>query len=148
MSMAGPRAGRSAPQALVRPMRRILVLGYAAALAVLALACLVGWLAAGGPGLWGAVLGVGVPVAFLSLTTVVALATARLDVGALGAVVLGSWLVKLVVLIAVLAVLRDRDFYSRPVFFWTFLAALVGYLVLEAVLVVRTRAPYVEPRHP
>jgi hypothetical protein len=137
-----------APQGLVLPMRRALFLGYVAAAVLLPVAGLVGWLVAGTPGLWGAVLGVAVPVVFLSVTGLVALATARMNVAALGATVLGSWVLKLVLLLAFLAVLRGATFYSRPVFFWAFLVSVAGYLMLEAAVVVRTRAPYVEPAGP
>lgn len=141
--MTAPLA--SAPTALVRPMRRALAVGYAASLAALVVAGGVSYAVAGTEGLWGAVLGIAVPVAFLSVTGLVALATARMGTSALGATVLGSWLVKLIVLIAFLAAIRDATFYDRKVFFVVFLVAIIGYLVLEAVVVVRTRVPYVEP---
>lgn len=137
-----------APRGVVLPMRRVALAGYLGALAVLPVAAALGWLVDGGAGVWGAVLGLAVPVGFLSVTVLVALGTARMAPTALGAAVLGSWLIKICLLIAVLAVLGGADFYSRGVFFATFLVGVAGYLAVEAVIVVRTRVPYVEPRPP
>ena len=57
---------------------------------------------------------------------------------------MGSWLVKIVVLIAMLAVLDGADFYSRGVFFGTLLITTFGYLGMEAWIVARTRVLYLE----
>ena len=57
---------------------------------------------------------------------------------------LGSWLIKMVLLIVVLVLLRNADFYSRPVLFVTLLVGTIGALVLEAVVVTRTQVPYTE----
>ena len=48
---------------------------------------------------------------------------------------LGSWLIKMVLLLVVLALLRDADFYSRPVLFICLLVGTIGALVLEALVV-------------
>jgi hypothetical protein len=78
------------------------------------------------------------------LASLVALLTAGMDATALGASVLGSWLVKMVLLLVVLALLRDADFYSRPVLFLSLLVGTIGTLVLEALVVTRTQVPYTE----
>jgi hypothetical protein len=134
-----------APVGLVVPMRRTLRLAALGAVVLVAVAVPVGWAIAGMPGVWGAVLGVTVPVVFLGITATVALVTARLSPSTLGAAVLGSWLLKIVVLIVVLVVLDGRDFYSRGVFFVVFLLGTAGFLLVEAFVVVRTKVPYVEP---
>ncbi len=134
-----------APTGLVVPMRRTLRFAALGAVVLLAIAVPVGWAVAGVPGVWGAVLGVAVPVLFLGITAVVALFTARLSPTTLGAAVLGSWLLKIALLIVVLVALDGRDFYDRGVFFVVFLVGTAGFLVVEALVVVRTRVPYVEP---
>jgi hypothetical protein len=126
-------------------MRRTLLLAAVGALVLLAVAVPIGWAVAGVPGVWGAVLGVLVPVLFLGITAAVALVTARLSTSTLGAAVLGSWLLKIAVLIVVLVALDGRDFYDRGVFFVVFLVGTAGFLVVEALVVVRTKVPYVEP---
>ncbi len=143
--MNAARAPQGAgPTALVVPMRRMLRAGAVAFAVGLPLSALVGLLVAGSAGAWGALIGMGLASGFFAMTVVVALVTASLDVTALGAAVLGSWLLKMVLLIAVLALLRGADFYSRPVLFVTLLVGTIGALVLEAVVVTRTRVPYTE----
>lgn len=137
--------GRGGPAAVVLPMRR--VLRRAAVIAAIALpaATLLGWLVAGVPGAWGAALGIAIAVGFLLVTVATALATAGWGVSVLGFAVLGSWLVKVLLLMGVLAVLRDLEFYSRPVLLVSLLVGAVGTLLVEAVVATRTRVPYVEP---
>jgi hypothetical protein len=126
-------------------MRRVLRAGALAAALALPLSVLVGYLAAGVPGAWGALIGMGLALAFLAVTVVVALATARTGPTTLGIWVLVSWLAKIIILIGALALLRDADFYSRPALFAALLLGTAGTLILESVVVVRTRVPYVEP---
>jgi ABC-type transport system involved in cytochrome c biogenesis permease component len=87
----------------------------------------------------------GLAVAFFGITVVLALATARMAPTQLGLWVLGSWLAKMVLIIAVLALLRDQDFYSRPALFLALLVGTAGSLLLEARIVATTKVPYVEP---
>lgn len=132
------------PTALVVPMRRVLRVGTLAFGLALPLSIFLGYLVAGPAGVWGAAIGMGLAAGFFAITVGVALVTASLDVTALGATVLGSWLIKIVVLIVVLALLRDADFYSRPVLFVALLVGTMGALVLEAVVATRTQVPYTE----
>ena len=144
-----PEGGRRrGPTALVTPMRRVLRIGLIASLVALPIAVLIGYLVAGASGAWGAAIGMGIAVAFFTITVGVALVTAGMDATALGASVLGSWLVKMVLLLVVLALLRDADFYSRPVLFVSLLVGTIGTLVLEALVVTRTQVPYTESPSP
>lgn len=146
MTDTPPRsAPRRGPTALVTPMRRVLRVGLIASLVALPVAVLIGYLVAGAAGAWGAAIGMGIAVGFFTITVGVALATAGMDATALGASVLGSWLVKMILLIVVLVLLRDADFYSRPVLFVSLLVGTVGTLVIEALVVTRTQVPYTEP---
>jgi hypothetical protein len=137
-----PAAG---PTALVAPMRRILRVGGIAAAVALPVSALLGFLADGAAGAWGALIGMGLAVAFFAVTIGVALVTARMDPTRLGIWVLGSWLVKMLLLVVVLALLRDAEFYSRPALFVALLVGTAGSLLLEARIVTTTRVPYVEP---
>jgi hypothetical protein len=138
------RSRRRGPTALVTPMRRVLRIGLIAFLVALPVAVLIGYLVAGAAGAWGAAIGMGIAVGFFTITVGVALGTAAMDATGLGASVLGSWLIKMVLLLVVLAVLRDADFYSRPVLFISLLIGTIGALVLEALVVTRTQVPYTE----
>jgi hypothetical protein len=136
---------RPGPDALVVPMHRVLRAGTIAAVIALPVSALLGYLLGGTAGAWGALIGMGIAVAFFAVTVAVALLTAGMDATRLGVWVLGSWLIKLILLIVVLALLRGEDFYSRPALFMGLLVGTVGSLVLESRIVATTRVPYVEP---
>ena len=104
----------------------------------------IGYLASGESGVWGALLASVLAGSFFAVTGVVAALTSNLDVQYLGFAVLGSWLLKIVVLLGALFWLRGQDFYDRPIFFITLLLETVVLLVLEAYLVTRAPVPYVE----
>lgn len=127
------------------PMTAVLRWGTLGSIVALVTAAVIGYWVAGSEGLWGAVLGIAIPVVFYSITVVVAVVTVRVRPEIFGAAILGSWIVKIAVLIGVLAALSNADFYSRGAFFVAFVVGTVGYLVAEAVIVVRTRVPYLEP---
>ena len=124
-----------------RALRDVLIL--LAALAVLGVG--VGALAAGRPGVWGALVGVGLALVFSGTTIVSMLVTSRASAARLAAVVLGAWLGKVLVVIVVLAFIQDRDFYDRPVLAVVLLVGVVGSAVLDYRAVSRGRVPYVEP---
>lgn len=130
------------------PMTAVLKYGSAGSLAALVLAAGLGWLVDGSAGLWGGILGIAIPVGFFSITVIVALLTLRVRPEIFGAAILGSWILKLIALIAVLALLSNADFYNKTVFFIAFLVGTIGYLVGEAVIVMKTRVPYIEPETP
>jgi hypothetical protein len=135
-----------AADAAQEPLQRALrvgALGFAAALPVVAL---VGWLVDGSAGLLGAVIGLAVPAVFFGMTAAVARLTRNMSPGAMGAVVMASWLAKLIALIVVLVLADQSSAWSRPVFGVVFLLATAGWLALEAWIVVRARQPYVQPR--
>lgn len=129
----------------LQPLRRTLRVGALGLLLLTPLAALIGWVVDGSAGLAGALIGVVVPGVFFGLTAVTALVTLRLSPGALGAVVLGSWVVKLVLLIIVFSLLNQWDGWSRPVFAVTFVVCVIASLALEALMVIRTQQPYVQP---
>ncbi|GAA4724212.1 hypothetical protein APR04_003641 [Promicromonospora umidemergens] len=132
----------AAEQAMLRAALRdglILV----AALAVLG--SLVGFLVSGVPGLWGGLIGAAIAAFFCGTTVWSMLYTVGKGATAMGAVVMGTWLAKMVVLIAVLLVLTRFDFYDRVVLFVVLLLGAVGAALLDYRAVQNGRVPYVEP---
>lgn len=135
---------QAAPESLLKPMRAFLRLGLVVGALGLPLAMGIGYLLAGMPGLWGGLMGFGISFVFFTITAVLAVATARLQPQWLGLAVMGSWLIKIIALIVILAVIRDLDFYDPAVFFGALLVTTFGYLGLEAWIVSRTRVLYLE----
>lgn len=136
---------RRAPESLLRPMRAVLRASALIALVAIPVSAGIGFLIDGSAGLWGALLGLAMPLLFFSITAVVAVATARLRPDALGVAVLASWLLKIIVLIAFLAIISGQDFYNKGILFGFLLLGTIGYLVMEAAIVTRTKVLYVEP---
>lgn len=119
--------------------------GLLALVLLVPVAALVGLLVDGGEGATAALLGMTVPVVVLLITWGAAEVGASRSPSTFAALLMGSYLVKLVAVIALLAVL-DRAELANPVV--TGVSAIVGLmvaLVVEALVVLRTRAPYVEP---
>jgi hypothetical protein len=100
----------------------------------------------GAAGFWGSAMGAIVAGAFFAVTAAVAIKTSKLSPDQLGFVILGSWLLKIVILMGVLAWLRTEDFYSRPFFFAVLLIQTIVLLILEAAILTRAKVPYVEPK--
>lgn len=127
---------------LRRALRDMLVL--VAVLAVVGV--LVGALVAGLPGVWGAAIGVVVALVFSGTTVLSMLRTADAPAATTAAVILGAWLVKMILLVALFAVLRPMDFYDRNVLVVVVLVGVLGSVYLDYRAVTRGRVPYVEPR--
>lgn len=130
----------------LRTMFRTVLRQMAVLLAVLGVgSCVVGYLVAGTPGLWGGVLGTAL-VAFFTLTTaVVMVATADRPLYVASAALVGSWLAKVVVVFVVLLIVRGRDFYDPVVFFVTLVLAILGSMAIEMSAALKARVPNVDP---
>lgn len=126
------------------PMQRVLRAGSVGAAVYVPAATALGFVIGGQEGAYGAGIGALVAAGFFGVTVVVALVTSKMSPTVLGAVVLGSWLVKMVALIAILAALRSADFYDRTTFGLALLVGTVVALCLEAWVVAKTRVPYTE----
>ena len=119
--------------------------GLLALAAFVPLAALVGLLVDARAGALGALLGCLVPASVLLLTWGAAELGARRSAQAFAALLLGSYLVKLIVVLALLALLRGLDGPNAVAAGLAAIAGLCVALVVEALVVSRTRAPYVEP---
>jgi hypothetical protein len=119
--------------------------GLFASLGLVPVAALVGVLAAGERGALGAALGCLVPAAVLLLTWGAAELGAKRSAQAFAGLLMGSYLVKLVVVGLLLALLRDVDGADRTALGISAVVGLLLALVVEAKVITSTRAPYVEP---
>lgn len=109
------------------------------------LGSLVGLLVAGVPGLWGGLIGAAIAAFFCGTTVWSMLYTVGKGATTMGAVVMGTWIAKMVVLVAVLLVLTRFDFYDRVVLFVVLLLGAVGSALLDYRAVKNGRITYVEP---
>lgn len=131
--------GLSANQTFARVLRYTGLL----AIALLVLGGVIGFLVAGTNGLWSAVCAAAVAVIFSAITVVSMITAIRYSLNAFFAIVMGSWLVKFVAFVIVLLVLREAPFIDPIVFFITLVVALIGTAIIDAIVVTRSRVPYV-----
>ena len=134
---ARPSAAAEVFRTALRSMLRLLVL-------LLVVGGAAGWFTRGLPGVWGALIGVGITLVFSGTTVVAMLRTAEATATTTAAVVMGSWLAKMIVVIVVLAVIRDQTFYDRAVLAAVLAVGVVGSALLDYRAVLRGRVPYVE----
>lgn len=121
---------------------RITVIGIAA-LAVLAVP--VGLLVAGGPGLVAALVGVGV-AALSGVTTQVAMVIGHdREPHIMAAIVGGSWLAKMVIIVIALLVLDGIEGFHKALFAGFMLVGVIGTLAIDMWVMRAARVPYVEP---
>jgi hypothetical protein len=138
-----PHTPRSAAEQAV--LRTALRDGLILVAALAVLGSLVGLLVDGLPGLWGGLIGAAIAAFFCGTTVWSMLYTVGKGATMMGAVVMGSWLAKMVVLIVVLVVLTQFDFYNRVVLFVVLLVGAVGSALLDYRAVKNGRITYVEP---
>ncbi|MPV38123.1 hypothetical protein [Georgenia subflava] len=105
----------------------------------------VGYLVAGLPGVWGALMGAAIAALFTLGTVITMMRTADRPVHVMSAAMVGGWIVKMILLFAVLLIVRDRDFYSPGVFFVVLALAILGSLAIEFRAILTARIPTVEP---
>lgn len=128
-----------------RPLQRALKLGLIALLVVTVISLATWGALRDLPGLWGALLGAGIGGSFMLLTVISVLATSRTSPSTTAAVVLGSWLLKIVVFLAIYIGIRDLYFYDHVALFVTVVAALICVLASEMWGIITTNVTYVVP---
>lgn len=136
----------TAPRATPVDARKILteVLKYTGLLAV-AIAVVgggLGYLFAGTDGLISALIGTALAVLFASITAASIIGAMRFDIAAFFGIVMGAWLLKIVVFIVILALLRDAPFVHTMVLFLTVIAGAVGTMLIDVIVVFRSRLGY------
>jgi hypothetical protein len=101
----------------------------------------IGQATAGRPGLLGALAGAGLTVLFCASTALVMGLTRDKPLAVQSAWLVGSWLAKMVLLMAAFAVMGRGEWYSRPAFGVSVLVGVLGSLALDARVVLKSRVP-------
>ena len=124
---------------------RVLRLGALLVAGVAAVVGLIGLLAASVAGLVSALIGAAMALVFVSLTAITVRLGSKLSLAGFFGVVLGGWLVKLIGFIVLVLALKGASFIVGWVLFVSIVAAVIGSLILDAVLVLRSRIPTIQP---
>ncbi len=136
------------------PVLRATLIWSALVTAILAVVgAVVGFIAAGAPGLFSALAGIVLAALFLGITGASILIANRwfgdpLYVPVFFGIVLGGWLLKLVVFIVVLVVLRGQSWIEPTVFFVAIVAGVVASLIIDVAVLTRMRVPAVSVELP
>ncbi|MGW0248978.1 hypothetical protein ACWDYH_20325 [Nocardia goodfellowii] len=125
------------------PLRSALRYGLIGLVVLVVLAVSIATATAGMPGLWGALIGAAIGGGFILTTAAVVLFGAKLPPSTAGLIVLVSWVGKLLVVLLVVALLQQFDFYNRMALFLTVVGALLIVLGAETYGVLRQKVPYV-----
>ncbi|KAF2415295.1 hypothetical protein B1729_00130 [Microbacterium sp. B35-04] len=131
------------------PILRTVLVWSASVTAVLAVVgAIVGFLVAGTTGLWSALAGVLVAAVFLGITGASILIANRwygneLYVPIFFGIVMGGWILKFVVFIAILFILRGQPWIEPGVFFVALVVSVLASLAIDVVVMLRMRVPHV-----
>ena len=143
-SGAEVRQQEVAPETGDSALRAALRYGVAGLIALVVVAAVLGSVTAGAAGLWGALIGALIGGFFILATAALVLFSARLDSGVQGMVMLGGWVGKLLVVMIVVAVLKQFEFYNPWTLFLTVVGALLIVLGAETYGLLRQRVPAVQ----
>ncbi|GAA1426283.1 hypothetical protein [Agrococcus citreus] len=130
-------------------MQRILLWGGILAAAVAVVGGVIGWFLAQGAGVASALVGTALAIVFCMLTGASILLAFKASKGVMisGAffgIVLGGWLLKFVLFIVLVFVLADQDWLHRGVVFGSLVAAVIGSLVIDCVVIATSRQPTID----
>ena len=151
--MTSPQTSPHDSQAPAQPtsipvLRRILVYGGWLALGIAVVGAVLGGIFAGGIGVVSALIGTAMAVVFMGITAGSILLANRFAgresaIGAFFGIVMGGWLLKFVVFLVLMFLLRDQPWISPVVLFLSIIAGVIGSLVVDAVVVMKSRMSYV-----
>jgi hypothetical protein len=124
-------------------LKRTLFFGFLFAVAIAVVGGLIGFLVAGPIAAWSAVIGAAMAGVFLGITAASILWAVRYDIVGFFAIVLGAWLLKFVAFIVAAIALRDQPWINPTALFLSLIAGVISSLVVDVVVVMKTRIPYV-----
>ncbi|MCX7521169.1 hypothetical protein OSC27_02625 [Microbacterium sp. STN6] len=128
-------------------LTRILKYGGMLAAAIVVVGAILGYIFVGWPGVTSALIGTAMAVVFLSITAISILlgnrfAGSDLFVGAFFGIVLGSWFVKFALFLVLFFALRGQSWLNPTVEFLCLVAGVVGSLVVDVLVVTKSRMTY------
>jgi hypothetical protein len=145
--MTNPASGHRRPSS-TPVFQSVLRGGLVLAVAIAVVGGVIGFLAAGTPGLVSALIGALIGGLFLAVTAASILFANRLSNGdmlhpAYFGIILGAWLLKFVLFLVMVFLLREQPWIDGTVLFLTLVAGVLGTLAIDVIVVARSRIPYV-----
>ncbi|MCU1505873.1 MAG: hypothetical protein QOG18_181 [Microbacteriaceae bacterium] len=124
-------------------LKRILAWGGILAAVIAVGGSILGFLAAGVPGIVSALIGTAMALIFLGITSLSVVVASKYDMIVFFAIVMGAWLLKFVLFLVLVIILKDQPWIQTTVMFLSLIVAVVGTLVVDVVVIARSRMPYV-----
>jgi hypothetical protein len=124
-------------------LKRILAWGGILAAVIAVGGSILGYLAAGGPGIVSALIGTAMALIFLGITSLSVVIASKYDMIVFFAIVMGAWLLKFVLFLVLIFILKDQPWIQTTVMFLSLIVAVVGTLVVDVVVIARSRMPYI-----
>ena len=122
-------------------LRRSALLTAPVALLMIVLGAVLG----GSKGLLGAALGVGLVIAFFGISVLVVGRAARVSPQAMMVAALGTFLVKILILIILVGSFQNSTAFNGKFFGLTVIVCVLAYSAAQMVSSMRLKIPYVEP---
>jgi len=134
-------------------LKNTLVYGGLLAVAIAVVGSVVGFLVDGSVGLVSALIGAAMAFLFLGVTAGSILLANRIAHSdflnpLFFVTVLGGWLLKFAVFLVLLILLKDQPWINNVVLLLTVIVGVVGSLVVDVVVIARSRQPYVDVELP
>lgn len=104
----------------------------------------IGYLVAGMPGFYGALMGLGITAFFMGTSAVIGLLTAKSSIQIAQAAFIGAWIAKMVIVLVVIWLVKDQVFYDPKVFFVVIAASIIAASVIEMRAVMQSRVPTID----
>lgn len=129
-------------------LRAALTWGLVVGAAVGVIAAVVGALVAGSDGAWSGVIGATVGVVFPALTALSILIANRwygqeMFLPIYFGIVMGGWVLKFALVLVALLVISRIEWIVSPIFFFALVAAAIGAITVDIVVMARMRLPHV-----
>ncbi|MDQ1606582.1 MAG: hypothetical protein QOJ18_949, partial [Microbacteriaceae bacterium] len=137
------RQGTKHRMSAIPVLKRILAWGGILAAVIAVGGSILGFLAAGVPGIVSALIGTAMALIFLGITSLSVVVASKYDMIVFFAIVMGAWLLKFVLFLVLVIILKDQPWIQTTVMFLSLIVAVVGTLVVDVVVIARSRMPYV-----
>jgi hypothetical protein len=129
-------------------LKKILLYGSILAGAIIVVGAIAGFATDGTRGLVSALIGAVMAFLFVGVTAGSIILASRVTKNdflnpVFFLIVLGGWLVKFVVFLVLLVLLKDQEWINTVALFLTIVASVIGSLVVDVVVIARSRMPYV-----
>lgn len=141
--MTFPETAERPVPSSVPVLKRTLIFGFIFAGVIAVVGATIAGLMVGPVGVWSAIIGAAMAAVFLGITAASILIAVRFDIVAFFGIVLGAWLLKFILFIVLALSLRDQPWINTLALFLTMIVGVIASLVVDVVVVMKTRMPYV-----